>query len=203
MFFLKVAILALRKGWLVKCSKILQKAIYRSVSVLLISCLYTKDWGIMVKLTATKDILKYFIPPYFQQDLFRTRLSVGSYKETIFWEEKRGRDNPLINSSRTKTRPKLCHSVIVAELERIEIQYFLTSKTKHLYKWLVLVFSLRVRFQERALDFCCSMTHCWRSWGQWQRCKTRDISPVLWKGVSTSLFLTPSCGGTRSQAHRE
>lgn len=55
----------------------------------------------------------------------------------------------MINASRTKTRPKLCHSVIVAELERIEMQYFLMRKTKHLYKRLVLVFNLRVRFQAR------------------------------------------------------
>lgn len=61
----------------------------------------------------------------------------------IFQGEKRGRDTPLINTSGAETGPRFCHCVIVAGLERIEIQYFLRRKTKHLYKRLVLVFSLR------------------------------------------------------------
>lgn len=35
-------------------------------------------------MTTSKDILKYFILPYFQQDLFRVKLTVGSYKENLF-----------------------------------------------------------------------------------------------------------------------
>lgn len=75
-----------------------------------------------------------------------------------FKKKKRGRDTPLINTSRTEAGPKFCHSVIVAGLERIEIQSFLRRKTKHLYKSLVLVFSLSMGFQARALYFLCSMT---------------------------------------------
>lgn len=114
--------------------------------------------GIRVKLTTTKVVLKCFILHYFQQDLFRIKWSVGSYKENIFQGEKRGRDTPLINTSGTETGPRFCHSVIVAGLERIEIQYFLRRKTNHLYKWLVLVFSIREGFAARALYFHCSMT---------------------------------------------
>lgn len=48
----------------------------------------------MVKLTATKYILKYFRLHNFQQDLFRIKWSVGSYKENIFQEEKKRQRHP-------------------------------------------------------------------------------------------------------------
>lgn len=80
-------------------------------------------------------------------------------KRKMYFKKKEEGETPFwFNTSRTETRPKFCHSVTVAGIERIEIQYFLRRKTKHLYKWLVFVFSLRVRFQARALHFCCSMT---------------------------------------------
>lgn len=82
-------------------------------------------------------------------------------RKIYFKKEKRGRDTPLINTSGTEARPKFCHSVIVAGLERIEIQSFLRRKTKHLYKRLVLVFSLRVGFQARVFSVQHDPVGCW------------------------------------------